>query len=178
MKCLIGLGNIGKEYEYTRHNMGFMCIDRLANELGIQFDKKLKKCIYAEASCNGEKVIFVKPTTFMNLSGEAVLEVINWFKLELEDVCIIYDDVDLPFGNIRYKEQGSAGTHNGMRNIIELLKTEKLKRIRVGIEARTSEHPILLIDYVLSHFSKEEIKVFETQIYPKVKENLQALKYV
>lgn len=169
MKCLIGLGNIGKEYEYTRHNMGFMCIDKLAQDYNISFDKKLKKSIYAETNIKGEKVLLVKPTTFMNLSGEAVVEIINWFKLSLEDICILYDDVDLPFGKIRYRESGSAGTHNGMRNIIALVGSENIKRVRVGIETRTQDTPIPLFDYVLGKFSKEEIEKFESEIYPEIK---------
>lgn len=169
MKCLIGLGNIGKEYEYTRHNMGFMCIDKLAQDYNISFDKKLKKSIYAETNIKGEKVLLVKPTTFMNLSGEAVVEIINWFKLSLEDICILYDDVDLPFGKIRYRGSGSAGTHNGMRNIIALAGSESIKRVRVGIETRTQDTPIPLFDYVLGKFSKEEIEKFQSEIYPEIK---------
>ena len=169
MKCLIGLGNLGKEYEYTRHNMGFMCIDKLAQDYNISFDKKLKKSIYAETNIKGEKVLLVKPTTFMNLSGEAIVEIINWFKLSLEDICILYDDVDLPFGKIRYRESGSAGTHNGMRNIIALVGSENIKRVRVGIETRTQDKPIPLFDYVLGKFSKEEIEKFKSEIYPEIK---------
>ena len=172
MKCIIGLGNIGKEYEYTRHNMGFMCIDRFMQELNIYPDKKLKKCIYAEKNINGEKVIIVKPTTFMNLSGEAIVELVNWFKLDYKDICIIYDDVDLMFGEIRYRLKGSSGTHNGMRNIITLTGTENLTRIRVGIEAREDKSKIPLYDYVLGRFNREEIITFEQHIYPKVKENI------
>lgn len=172
MKCIIGLGNIGKEYEYTRHNIGFMCVDMLMNELSISTEKKLKKCIYAEKNFDGEKVIIVKPTTFMNLSGEAVVEIVNWFKLDYKDICIIYDDVDLKYGDVRYRLKGSSGTHNGMRNIIALTGTEELARIRVGIETREDKTRIPLYDYVLGKFSKEEISMFEKDIYPKVKENI------
>lgn len=174
MKCIIGLGNIGKEYDNTRHNMGFMCLDKLLKEWNVSCDKKLKKCIYAEKNVNGEKVVIVKPTTFMNLSGEAVVELINWFKLEYKDVCIIYDDVDLPYGEVRYRQKGSSGTHNGMRNIISLTGTEELKRIRVGIETREKEEKIHipLYDFVLSKFDKEQISKFEQEIFIKVKENI------
>lgn len=169
MKCIIGLGNIGKEYENTRHNMGFMCVDKLAQDLGVTFDKKLKKCIYAETNIKGEKVILVKPTTYMNLSGEAVVELLNWFKIDIKDICIIYDDVDLPFGKIRYRSSGSAGTHNGMKNIIALVGNESIKRVRVGIEARDVNYPVPLYDYVLSKFEKEQLAVFEKDIYLEVK---------
>jgi len=172
MKCIIGLGNIGKEYENTRHNMGFMCVDKLMQELNVSADKKLKKCIYAEKNINGEKVIIAKPTTFMNLSGEAIVELVNWFKLDYNDICIIYDDVDLMFGETRYRLKGSSGTHNGMRNIIALTGTENLTRIRVGIEAREDKSRIPLYDYVLGKFNKEEITTFEKTIYPKAKENI------
>lgn len=170
MKCIIGLGNIGKEYENTRHNMGFMCIDKLAQDLNVSFDKKLKKCIYGETSIKGEKVILVKPTTYMNLSGEAVVELLNWFKIDIKDICIIYDDVDLPFGKIRYRESGSAGTHNGMRNIIAMVGHESVKRLRVGIEARDKTHPVPLYDYVLGKFTQEQLKEFEESIFVEAKE--------
>lgn len=172
MKCIIGLGNIGKEFDTTRHNMGFMCIDKLAHDLNVSFDKKLKKCIYGETNIKGEKVILAKPTTYMNLSGEAVVELLNWFKLDIKDICVIYDDVDLPFGKTRYRESGSAGTHNGMRNIIAELGCESVKRVRVGIEARDTTHPVPLYDYVLGKFEKAELKEFEENIYTEVKNNL------
>lgn len=173
MKCIIGLGNIGKEYDATRHNMGFMCIDRLAQDLNISFDKKLKKCVYAETNIKGEKVILAKPTTYMNLSGEAVVELLNWFKLDIKDICVIYDDVDLPFGKVRYRESGSAGTHNGMRNIIALVGRESVKRLRVGIEARDTTHPVPLYDYVLGKFEKAQLKEFEENIYIEIKNELE-----
>lgn len=169
MKCIIGLGNIGKEYENTRHNMGFMCVEKLAQDLNISFDKKLKKCVYAETNIKGEKVILVKPATYMNLSGEAVVELLNWFKLDIKDICIIYDDVDLPFCKIRYREAGSAGTHNGMKNIIAMLGHESVKRLRVGIESRDTAHPVPLYDYVLGKFTKEQLREFEESIYVDVK---------
>jgi len=108
----------------------------------------------------------------MNLSGEAIVELVNWFKLDYNDICIIYDDVDLMFGETRYRLKGSSGTHNGMRNIIALTGTENLTRIRVGIEAREDKSRIPLYDYVLGKFNKEEITTFEKTIYPKAKENI------
>lgn len=171
MKCIIGLGNIGKEYENTRHNSGFIMLDKIANKYNITIDKKKKKCIYGEGHINGQKVALVKPTTFMNLSGEAIVEIMNWYKVELKDILIIYDDIDLNFGQIRYKEKGSSGTHNGMRNIIQNLKSEEFARVRVGIENR-GDVPIPLIDYVLQKFSKDELKDLEDKIAIQVEENV------
>ena len=171
MKCIIGLGNIGKEYEYTRHNMGFVMVDRLAEKNNIKIDKKMKKYIYGEGNINCEKVCLVKPTTYMNLSGEAIVELMNWYKIDKEDIVVIYDDIDIPFGDVRYRLNGSAGTHNGMRNIIAMIKTEDFARIRVGIENRNGV-PIPLVDYVLQRMNKEEIKTIDDTIYNIVEENV------
>ncbi|MBR6688892.1 MAG: aminoacyl-tRNA hydrolase [Clostridia bacterium] len=170
MKCIIGLGNIGKEYEYTRHNMGFVMLDKLAEKNNIKIDKKMKKYIYGEGNINGEKVCLVKPTTYMNLSGEAIVELMNWYKIDKEDIVVIYDDIDIPFGDVRYRLNGSAGTHNGMRNIIAMIKTEDFARIRVGIENRNGV-PIPLVDYVLQRMSKYEIRKIDDAIYNIVEEN-------
>lgn len=169
MKCIIGLGNIGKEYDNTRHNIGFMSLDNLCNKYNVKIDKKLKKCIYGEKEINGEKIVFVKPTTFMNLSGEAIQEMLSWYKLDAKDILVIYDDVDIELGNIRYREKGSSGTHNGMRNIIGILKTEEFCRVRVGIENRKGV-PIPLMDYVLQKFNKEELEILNTIVMDKVEE--------
>ena len=171
MKCIIGLGNIGKEYENTRHNSGFMALEEIAKKYNIAMDKKKKKCIYGEVTINGKKVSFVKPTTYMNLSGEAIVEIMNWYKITPEDILVIYDDVDLKLGTIRYREKGSAGTHNGMKNIIANIKTEEFARVRIGIENR-GEIPIPLMDYVLQKFSKEELNEIKEQIVPQVEENV------
>lgn len=167
MKCIIGLGNIGKEYENTRHNSGFMALDYLMEKYNIKLDKKKKKCIYGEGNINGKKVAIIKPTTFMNLSGEAIVEIMNWYKITPEDILVIYDDVDLKFGDIRYREKGSSGTHNGMRNIIANIKTEEFARIRIGIENREGL-PIPLMDYVLQKFSKEELEKLKSEIMKDV----------
>lgn len=171
MKCIIGLGNIGKEFENTRHNSGFIALDEIAKKYSINLDKKKKKCIYGEGIINGHKVSLVKPTTYMNLSGEAIVEMINWYKITAEDILVIYDDVDLKLGTIRYREKGSAGTHNGMKNIIANLKTEKFARARIGIENR-GEIPIPLMDYVLQKFSKDELNEIKEKIVPQVEENI------
>lgn len=172
MKCIIGLGNIGKEYLNTRHNIGFICLDKLAEKYDIHFDKKKTKCIYGEGVIKGQKVALVKPTTFMNLSGEAVNEIMKWYKITIEDICIIYDDIDLTLGEIRYREKGSAGTHNGMKSVLEYIKTFEVSRIRVGIENRAIKE-IDLSGYVLSKFTKEELNIFEeNQVFDKVNENV------
>ena len=142
MKIIIGLGNIGKEYEETRHNVGFMCVDYFIKEI-LKQDLNYKKrdnYFYIETSHKGEKIVVIKPTTYMNLSGEAIAKVKKWYKIENQDLIVIYDDVDLSLGNIRFRESGSAGTHNGMRNILSILKTEELKRIRIGIENRDNKN--------------------------------------
>lgn len=167
MKCIIGLGNIGKEYENTRHNLGFIAIDSIAEKYNIAFDKKKKKCIYGEGIINGVKVSLIKPTTYMNLSGEAIVEMMNWYKITPQDIVVIYDDVDLKFGDVRYREKGSSGTHNGMRNIIANIKTEEFARIRIGIENR-GDKPIPLMDYVLQKFSKEELDTINKDIIPQI----------
>ena len=171
MKCIIGLGNIGKEYENTRHNLCFIMLDKLSEKYNIKLDKKKKKCIYGEGNINGEKVSLVKPTTFMNLSGEAIVEIMNWYKIDKEDILVIYDDIDIPFKDVRYRLSGSSGTHNGMRNIIANIKTEDFARIRVGMENRNGI-PIPLIDYVLQKFSKDELKVINEEIVNVVEQNV------
>ncbi len=171
MKCIIGLGNIGNEYENTRHNSGFIAIDEIAKKYNIVLDKKKKKCIYGEGIINGNKVSLVKPTTYMNLSGEAIVEMLNWYKITTQDIIVIYDDVDLKFGTIRYREKGSSGTHNGMKNIIANLKTEEFARVRVGIENRGNT-PIPLMDYVLQKFNKQELEEINGKIVPQVEENI------
>ncbi len=171
MKVIIGLGNIGKEYEITRHNVGFMAVDKLSEKYGIIVSKKMKKCILGEGNINGNKVALVKPTTFMNLSSAAVVEIKNWYKIEDKDILIIYDDIDIGLGDLRYREEGSAGTHNGMKDILANLKTNQIARIRIGVENRKGL-PIPLVDYVLSKFSKDEINMLEKDIFNKTDEKV------
>lgn len=171
MKCIIGLGNIGKEYELTRHNMGFIMLDEISKKYKINIDKKKKKYIYGEGIINGEKVSLIKPTTYMNLSGEAIVELMNWYKIEPKDIVVIYDDVDISLGDVRYREKGSAGTHNGMKNIIANIKTGEFARIRAGIENRNGV-PIPLADFVLQKFNKEELEKINKEILNVVEENV------
>lgn len=170
MKCIIGLGNIGKEYENTRHNIGFLFLDYLSKKYDVKFDKKKTKCIYGETYIEGKKVSFIKPTTFMNLSGETISQMLNWYKIDVNDICVVYDDIDIPFGEVRFREKGSAGTHNGMKNIVQILKTEEINRIRIGIENR-KEVNILLTDYVLTKFNKEEMSKL-SNIFERAEQNV------
>jgi len=173
MKIIVGLGNIGKEYENTRHNVGFMYVDYYIKET-LKQDLNYKKrdnYYYQEININGEKTIVIKPTTYMNLSGEAIVKVKKWYKVEDADIIVVYDDIDLGIGNFRYRENGSAGTHNGMRNILSVLKTEDLKRMRIGIENRENKN-IPLMDYVLTKFTKEEIDVLYNNVFKDVSNKL------
>ncbi len=174
MKVVFGLGNPDKEYEKTRHNVGFIMIDKLAERYGVEFNKKGYKAHYAEFNYKGEKVLFVKPQTYMNLSGESVLAVAKFYKLDVSDILIIYDDIDLPIGKIRFREKGSAGTHNGMRNIISLMHSTEIPRVRVGIDVE--RHPnFKLMDFVLQRFSSGELNTLDElydEIYEKVENHL------
>lgn len=146
MYIIVGLGNPGREYHRTRHNVGFMALDALATREGLSYPKTGFRCVYGEHRLSGEKVIIAKPDTFMNNSGLAVVQLVNYFKPSLDHLIVIYDDIDLPCGAIRIRENGSAGTHNGMRSIIEQLGREGFIRIRIGIGK--PEHD--LINHVLS----------------------------
>lgn len=147
MYLVVGLGNPDKKYFNTFHNMGFMCVDRLAEKLNATFAKVECKSVTAHTIVNGEKVIIAKPVTYMNLSGEALVELTNKYKIEKGKLIVVYDDVDVSMGCLRIRKEGSAGSHNGMKNIVQLLGTQDFPRIRVGIGKET---PMALIDYVLS----------------------------
>lgn len=154
MKLVVGLGNPGKQYENTRHNVGFIVLDYLAQYYDFKFEVK-KKYQIGTASINGEKVLFVKPQTFMNLSGEAVIEVMNFYKLNVEDIIVVFDDLDMEFGKLRVKQDSSSGGHNGIKNIINHLHTQNFMRIKVGINNSYKKD---VKSFVLSNFSKDEAK--------------------
>ena len=161
MKLIVGLGNPGKEYAGTRHNCGFMVIDRLASKLNVDVDQNKFKGLYAKVKYHGEDIILLKPQTYMNLSGESVNAVMNFFKIDKEDLLVIYDDLDMPVGKLRLRKTGSAGGHNGIKNIIAHLNNQDFKRIRVGID----RHKYMNVaDYVLSRFSKVESEAIEQGI--------------
>lgn len=154
MKCIIGLGNPGRKYKKTRHNIGFLVVDELVKRQNITLSKDKFKCQYEMDMLQQEKVLFVQPQTFMNLSGEGVRPLIDYYNIAVEDIVVIYDDLDLPVGKIRLREKGGHGGHNGIRSLIEHLGTKEFKRIRVGIGRPTNAQPI--VNYVLKPFAKEE----------------------
>ena len=153
MYLVVGLGNPEKKYFNTFHNMGFMCVDRLADKLGVAFDKCECKSVTAHARVNGQKVIIAKPVTYMNLSGQAVVELTNKYKIEKGNLIVVYDDVDIPIGNLRIRHNGSAGTHNGMRSVISCVGTTDIPRLRIGVGVDKS---IPLADYVLAKIPPEQ----------------------
>ena len=163
MKIVVGLGNPEKKYALNFHNMGFMAADMLAQKLNVGFtDKPSLKCMLAQGFFGAEKFLIVKPTTYMNLSGEAVKAVIDYYKADVSDVIIIYDDLDIEIGKLRYRDSGSSGTHNGMKNVIAVCGTEDFKRIRIGIKKYNENIPT--IDYVLSDVPKQLKEIFDTVI--------------
>jgi len=160
MYIIVGLGNPGKEYENTRHNTGFMFIDKLADKYNISVTKEKFKALIGDGMIEGKKVLLVKPQTFMNLSGDSLIEIVNFYKEDIQNVIVAYDDIDLDVGKLRIRSQGSAGTHNGMKSVIANLKTNEIKRIRIGI----GKPDINLVDYVLGNFSKADREVLDVAI--------------
>jgi len=166
MKVICGLGNPGKEYQNTRHNVGFLTIDAFAKKMDFPEFEADGKSLVSVKGTGKNKIMLVKPQTFMNLSGEAVRDVLSFYKVEPKDLLVIYDDVDLPLGTIRYREKGSAGTHNGMKSIVETLATIDFPRLRVGIESRGETAPAQmdLHDFVLAPFLKDEFNLLDGAI--------------
>ena len=158
MYIIAGLGNPGRKYENTRHNMGVIAVDLLAEKYGIKVDKIKFKALVGEGRIAGRKVLLVKPQTYMNLSGESIREVMSFYKEGIENLIVIYDDIDIPTGTIRVRKKGSAGTHNGMRNIVYLLQDDNFPRIRVGIG---SDKKVDLINYVTGGVTKGEKELLE-----------------
>jgi PTH1 family peptidyl-tRNA hydrolase len=162
MKLIVGLGNPGKQYENTRHNIGFLVIDKLSEQLNIRLDQTKFKGIFGMGNVEGEKILLLKPLTFMNLSGESIRAVMDYYQVQIEDLVVIYDDLDLPVGRIRLRQQGSAGGHNGIKSTIAHLGTQNFNRIRVGIDRpRTGMN---VADYVLGCFTKDERVLMEDVI--------------
>ena len=154
MKLVVGLGNPGAKYKGTRHNVGFMTMDEVAYQEKFDFDKALFDAVFAQVQIGGEKVIFMKPLTFMNLSGEAIRPLMNYFKITIEDLLVVYDDMDLPVGKIRLRQKGSAGGHNGIKSIISCLGTSEFNRIKVGVGRPKDGRTV--VGHVLNRFEKEE----------------------
>lgn len=157
MFLIVGLGNPGREYENTRHNIGFAAIDVIAEKYNIDINRTKLKGEYGEGFINGNKVILLKPYTFMNLSGESVREAIDFYKLTEEQVLIIYDDISLELGRLRIREKGSAGGHNGIKSIINHMGTDVFTRIKIGVGAPKGD----LVNHVLGKFSKEEVNILK-----------------
>jgi len=160
MKLIAGLGNPGQKYNNTRHNLGFAVIELLKDSLEILKTDLKSNYILFKCSFKGDIVYLLKPLTYMNLSGNAVREVMSYYKIPLEDLLVIYDDMDLPFGRLRYRVKGSAGGHNGMKSIIENLKSQDFKRLRIGIGKNERN----TISHVLGKFTKEEKQVLEVTL--------------
>lgn len=160
MKLIVGLGNPDDKYKNTFHNLGFMSVDKVAQKLGVEFSKTKCRANLAELKVGAEKVIIAKPLTYMNLSGESVRELVSFYKIDLKDLLVIYDDYDLYKGAIRIREAGSAGTHNGMRNILQELGSGNFPRVRIGFKPK-EEMQIPLINYVLSGISTQDKPIFD-----------------
>lgn len=154
MRYIVGLGNPGRNYEKTRHNVGFMVIDELCKRWDLALNKEKFKGIYGIGSINGEKVILLKPLTYMNLSGESIRPLLDYYEIDVEDIIVIYDDLDLPTGKIRLRTKGSAGGHNGIKSTIQHLGTQNFNRLRIGINRPVNGMKVP--DYVLGVFSEEE----------------------
>ncbi|NLY44468.1 MAG: aminoacyl-tRNA hydrolase [Tissierella sp.] len=162
MYVVVGLGNPGKDYTNTRHNVGFNTIDLIAKRNNIDLNKIKFKSVYGEGLIGREKVILVKPQTYMNNSGITVKELTQFYKLPVEDIIVIVDDIDIGFADIRIKAKGSAGSHNGLKSIIYHLQEDKFPRVKIGIGKKHPEQD--LADFVLSRFSKEETPDIEDSI--------------
>ena len=161
MKLIVGLGNPGKEYENTRHNTGFLVIDSFAKKNNIEITKKKYNGLYGEFTLNKEKVLLLKPQTYMNLSGESVARFVNFYKIDINDILVINDDLDLEIGRLRLRKNGQSGGHNGLKNIALNLGTNDFKRLRVGI---SKNKQIDTKDYVLGRFTSEEKIILEKVI--------------
>lgn len=158
MKFIVCLGNPGKAYHNTRHNVGFLCADYLSQKHNIPIKKLKFRSLYGEGTIAGQRVVLIKPQTYMNLSGEAVREFLAFFQADVRDLLVIFDDISLPLGSIRIRPKGSAGGHNGIKSIIYQLQSDQFERIKVGVGAPI--HPEYdLKDFVLSHFTGSEQKI-------------------
>lgn len=163
MYLVAGLGNPGKEYDMTRHNIGFSTIDYIADEYGVKVKKLKYKALFGECNIGGEKVLLVKPQTYMNLSGESIREFASFYKIPTENIIIICDDISIAPGKIRIRRKGSAGGHNGLKSIIYQLTSDEFPRIKIGVGTPENKN-YELADYVLGRFSKNEIPTLEEAI--------------
>lgn len=162
MYCIVGLGNPGLKYENTRHNAGFLTIDYLAHKYRIDVRKSKFKSLYGQGLISGHKVMLVKPQTYMNNSGEAIREIKNFYKFDIDKLIVIYDDIDIEFGTIRIRKKGSAGTHNGMKSIIYQIQDDKFPRIKIAVGKKPEYMD--LANFVLSGFTEKEAEVIREEI--------------
>ena len=163
MYLIAGLGNPDKKYEHTRHNVGFDVIDELAEKYNISISEKKHKALLGKGVIEGQKVVLAKPQTYMNLSGESIVELVHYYKIDPEtEMIVIYDDISFAPGNLRIRQSASAGGHNGIKNIIKCLGTQEFMRIKVGVGEKPKNWD--LADFVLGHFSKEERENLEDAI--------------
>ncbi len=163
MYIIVGLGNPGREYENTRHNVGFRVVDAIADRYGIGITEKKHKALIGKGMIEGNKVVLVKPQTFMNLSGESVREVVDYYKADAEqELIVIFDDISLDVGKLRIRKKGSAGGHNGIKSIIGRLGHDTFQRIKMGVGDKPKGYD--LADYVLGHFSAEDNRVMEESV--------------
>jgi PTH1 family peptidyl-tRNA hydrolase len=169
MKLIVGLGNPGLQYAATRHNIGFEAIDSIAEAHGIPIERNKFKALIGEGTIKGEKVILMKPQTYMNLSGEALRKCMDWNKLTKEDIVVIYDDVALEVGQLRLRKTGSAGGHNGIKSIISHLGSQDFMRVKVGVGEKPPGWD--LANYVLGRFTEAEMKL----ICPKLNDVVKAI---
>ena len=159
MYLIVGLGNPETEYSKTRHNMGFNTINKIAKKYDISVEQKKFDALFGMGEIEGEKVILLKPQTYMNLSGKSIIQVINFYKISLDNVFVIYDDIDVEKGKIKIRKKGSAGSHNGMKSVIQELQSEDFTRIRVGIGKPEFDGD--MINYVIGAIPEEEIKILD-----------------
>ncbi|MDR2610740.1 MAG: aminoacyl-tRNA hydrolase [Clostridiales Family XIII bacterium] len=162
MYAIVGLGNPGRRYENTRHNIGFVTVDLLAERHGVSIRKLRHKALVGEARFGTEKVLLVKPQTYMNLSGESIGSLIRYFDLPLENLVVVYDDIDIPLGTIRIRKSGSSGTHNGMKSVIYHTEDDGFPRVRIGVGADRGEVP--LVDFVTSGFAASELDTIRAAV--------------
>ena len=160
VKLVVGIGNPGRQYVWTRHNIGFAAVDYIADKYNIELNRIKFKGVFGEGFIDGKKVILLKPTTYMNLSGESIREVINFYKISNEEVIVIYDDISLEVGRLRIREKGSHGGHNGIKSIIANLGTDVFPRVKIGVGAPKGN----LVSHVLGKFNEDEIEILRETI--------------